>query len=883
MNEPGSVGQDPTSERDDQTGERASHSARPQHPSVWVDIRDAKKLKDERRFHRRVRDWLMAEPPTPNRIPNMPLIEPTKGRIGICCSGGGIRSASYNLGGLQVLREEGVLGEAEYISAVSGGSYIAAAYASMTSDWPPQAEEKPIYAPASPEEKYLRNHSSYLAPGLGGKARLLLRVLLGMVVNLLFVGLAVAIVALPLGWLSRLGYPQLAKHGASGALQVKAWMWLAPTVPAAIAIAFAIPDLLFHLGKDGQRRWLEAWTARLMALALILAVVLLLVPQVLLWAREVGHANPTAVVEQIRSNTPKGSQKASEKATGLLQSINLGAILTAIAGALRAFVARKRSYFVLLAAAVAGPLVVITPALWLFNQGAVQGPHGSAMLWALAGAAALGGVMWLVADLTQWSLHPFYRRRLSSAFFVRRTGAADVEEIPYEQQIKVSDLQYTPGQFPDLIVCATANVSDEGVTPPGRSATPFTFSRLEIGGPVGALPAEDYENAAAGALRTITLPAAVAMSGAAVSPEMGKKTIKALSFLLALTNVRLGVWVPNPRRVEGLSQSRFELRSEGSSGVGRGRRERSDAPVEPNEPPGGSAPGWFKRRRPTPLYLFKELFGWTSVKDRFLYITDGGHFDNLGLIELLRRGCTTIFCLDAGGDPSGTYSALGEAVALARSELQVDIQIDPTPIKPGPNRIAPQDSVIGRYRFRMTPQRKAAGSVAEDEHTRWMGELVYCRAAVTEDAPWDVRAYYESDKRFPYHSTFDQLFNDQKFESYRALGAHTVRKAVVARHRRLAREAIRRILIEIARSRATITTSELLGRVDGHLLAARVATVRPLLEEIGELEEAARRPRLLLVIHEGGRIDDTTSELLEALYDYWRDAADPVESGDRHP
>jgi Patatin-like phospholipase len=878
MSETGCSGEKSTGESNGHTGESPSPHVREQeHHPVWVDVRDATELKDERSFRARVRDWLMVETPEPDWMPNMPLIEPLKGRIGICCSGGGIRSASYNLGALQVLREEGVLGEAEYISAVSGGSYIAAAYAAMTSYSPPRDEEKPIYAPASPEEEYLRNHSSYLAPGLGGKARLLLRVLLGMVVNLLFVGLAVAIVALPLGWLSRLGYPQLAQRGASGALNVKAWMWLAPTAPAAIAIAFAVPDLLFHLGKDAQRSWLEAWTARLMALAVILAIVLLLVPQVLLWAREVGHANPRAVVEHLNNSTPEASQKASEKATGLLQSINLGAILTAIAGALRAFVARKRSYFVLLAAAIAGPLVVITPALWLFNQGAAQGPHGSAMLWALLGAAGLAGALWLVADLTQWSLHPFYRRRLSSAFFVRRARAGtaqerDVAEIPYEHEIKVSELQYEPGLFPDLIVCATANVSDEGATPPGRRASPFTFSRLEIGGPIGALRATDYEMAAAGALRTITLPAAVAMSGAAVSPEMGKKTIKALSFLLALTNVRLGVWVPNPRRVDGLSQSRFDLGSDGS-GAGQETLERL---VGRKESADGHTPGWFTRRRPTPLYLFKELFGWTSVKDRFLYITDGGHFDNLGLIELLRRGCTTIFCLDAGGDPSGNYSALGEAVALARSELQVDIQINPTPIKPGTDRIAPQDSVVGRYRFRMTPERKDAGSVADDEDTQWMGELVYCRAAVTEDAPWDVRAFHESDKRFPYHSTFDQLFNDQKFESYRALGAHTVRKAVVARHRRFAREAIRGILIRIARDRATITTTDLLGRVDQHLLAARVTTLRPLLEEISELEESARRPRLLLVIHEGGRIDDATNALLEALYDYWKDAPDPI-------
>jgi hypothetical protein len=847
------------------------------HRPVWVADRDAESLRDPRGFLRRVRDWFIVEPPKAAWMPNMPLIEPTEDRIGICCSGGGIRSASYNLGALQVLREEGILERADYIAAVSGGSYIAAAFAAMTCNSPPRDGEKPIYAPASPEEEYLRNHSSYLAPGLGGKARLLLRILLGMIVNLTFIGLAVAIVALPLGWLARAGYPQLAHGGSSGALHVKRWMWLVPTVLTGLGVGLAIPDLVRHLKNDDIRRRLEAWTTRLIGLAILLAVAMLLVPQLLLLAREVGHANPTAVVDRLSKSSVAEPQKASEKATGLLQSINLGAIFVAVLGALRAFVARKRSFFVLAAAAVAAPLVVITPALWLFNEGAVVGPHDPTMLWIVAGAAAVAAVLWVVADLTQWSLHPFYRRRLSSAFFVRRHGRASgsfaergVEEVPYAEQIRLSDLSYLPGKFPDLIVCAAANVSDEGATPPGRWATPFTFSRQEIGGPVGALRTEEFERAADGALRTITLPAAVAMSGAAVSPAMGKKTIKAMSFLLGLTNVRLGVWVPNPRRVDTLSESRLAPVS---------RALHKALPLEDLSVrrAGRPAPGLKRltRRRPTPWYLFKELFGLTSVNDRFLYITDGGHYDNLGLIELLRRGCTTIFCLDAGGDPSGTYSALGEAIALARSELQVDIDVDPSPIKPGSDRISAQDSVLGRYRFRVTPERNDPGAAAADEHTRWVGELVYCRAAVTEDAPWDVRAFHDNDKRFPYHSTFDQLFNDQKFESYRALGAHTARKAAVDRHRRLVREEIRSILKRTACERAKITTSALRDQVLPRLAAARISKLRPLLEEIADIEEAKKRPPLLLVIQDGSRIDDATDAALQLVYDYWVGRAAP--------
>ena len=101
-----------------------------------------------------------------------------------------------------------------------------------------------------------------------------------------------------------------------------------------------------------------------------------------------------------------------------------------------------------------------------------------------------------------------------------------------------------------------------------------------------------------------SLPAAVAMSGAAISPSMGKLTRRPFRFLLALANVRLGVWVPNPRWVDAM----------GSKQTGR-------------------------FGRPRPSYLFNEMIGRNRIGAKYLYVTDGGHYENLGLVELLRRGC----------------------------------------------------------------------------------------------------------------------------------------------------------------------------------------------------------------------------------------------------
>jgi hypothetical protein len=165
--------------------------------------------------------------------------------------------------------------------------------------------------------------------------------------------------------------------------------------------------------------------------------------------------------------------------------------------------------------------------------------------------------------------------------------------------------------------------------------------------------------------------------------------------------------------------------------------------------------------KPGPWYLVKEMLGRNSVNDPYLYVTDGGHYENLGLVELLRRGCTEIFCFDASGGTS--MSALGDAIALARSELEVEIKIDPSPlVEDEESRLAEQACVEGTITY---PNGRK-------------GVLIYARSVVTESAPYDVQAFRQSDKAFPHHSTADQLYTDQKFEAYRALGGHIGRDAL---------------------------------------------------------------------------------------------------------
>jgi hypothetical protein len=275
------------------------------------------------------------------------------------------------------------------------------------------------------------------------------------------------------------------------------------------------------------------------------------------------------------------------------------------------------------------------------------------------------------------------------------------------------------------VVCAAANVSDPGATPPGRAVTSFTFTPQQIGGPlIGTVPTREYEDVLEHRKRDFTLPAAVAMSGAALSPSMGKATRAPLRFLLTLGNARLGVWVPNPRRMEDMRGTRV---------------------------------------RPSPLLLFSELLGRNSADAKFLYVTDGGHYENLGLVELLRRGCLHVYCFDASG--GSDIQELGDAIALARTELGVEVDLEPdkaAAVVPGEAGVAAANCVLGQIRF-------PDGQV---------GTLVYVRSVLTADAPHDVRAYHEIDPAFPHNSTGDQLYTDQRFEAYRVLGREAAKRAV---------------------------------------------------------------------------------------------------------
>lgn len=315
----------------------------------------------------------------------------------------------------------------------------------------------------------------------------------------------------------------------------------------------------------------------------------------------------------------------------------------------------------------------------------------------------------------------------------------DAEERPYAAQYLVNECQ--PDALPELLVCAAANISDKNVTPAGSNVTSFVFSKDWIGGPlVGAVSSAEFGDAVhkgSPQSRFATLPTAMALSGAAFAPSMGRMTRSWLRLYMVLANLRLGVWVPNPRRIN-------DFKTVGGR-FGRQLLPRFD-------------------------YLLREIFGRNHLDAPFLYVTDGGHYENLGLVELLRRKCEAIWCIDASGDQIDTFNTIGGAFLTAEAELGIRFDIDPKG-KMAPTKDRPTD---GKPWFVESPFCHGTFRYADGSE----GILIIVKAGIPANAPWSVRSYQAQHPHFPCDPTLDQLFDGERFEAYRQLGRFSMEEAL---------------------------------------------------------------------------------------------------------
>jgi hypothetical protein len=232
-------------------------------------------------------------------------------------------------------------------------------------------------------------------------------------------------------------------------------------------------------------------------------------------------------------------------------------------------------------------------------------------------------------------------------------------------------------------------------------------------------PANYWQKSFAGG---VTLGQAVAISGAAASPNMGYNTSPLVAFLLTMFNFRLGWWFPNPGRAQRRSGGlRASLR-----------------------------------------YLLEEFSGKSHEMSPFINISDGGHFENLGIYELVRRRCKVIIASDAECDDQLQFGSLGNVVRICETDFGAKIDLDVSSIRKQPNGYSRAHCAVGKIAY-------SNGS---------MGWLIYLKATVTGDEDVALAQYRSLQPTFPHETTADQLFSEDQFESYRKLGQHVVRAAL---------------------------------------------------------------------------------------------------------
>jgi len=352
------------------------------------------------------------------------------------------------------------------------------------------------------------------------------------------------------------------------------------------------------------------------------------------------------------------------------------------------------------------------------------------------------------------SFHRYYRKQLADYFLQFARNDFDNMLLKDVFNINSEKKEGYIAPYPLINTCLNLlNPAGDDVFKGTKTSDYFLLSPLYCGsGLVGYVPTDRYLD-----YQKMTLPAAVTISAAAVNPGMGMYSNKMLSILMTVFNARLGFWISNPLILK-----------------------KAKAIV------------WW------PVYFFRELVGRIGSGNTMINISDGGHIENLGVYELLRRGCRLIVAVDAGEDYAYGFADLNNLIIRARNELGLEIRFrdDEQPedlIRPRPSQVYSKKRFAIADIYQWWEDDKVILSANQEQSTelvnfnepRKIGTFVYVKSAVlaptgkpalTEDGTPAERRKYGTYKykiyhpEFPHEPTSDQFFDEIQWESYFQLG-----------------------------------------------------------------------------------------------------------------
>jgi Patatin-like phospholipase len=695
---------------------------------------------------------------------------------GLALSGGGIRSAAFCLGALQALNEARVLERIDYLSTVSGGGYIGCSLsAALEKSDPPGQFPFGVndVEDETPSMQHVRDYSNYLFPN--GAIDLLDNLAIyvrGLVANFVLIMpiilIAAALTILFNPTIHSLIEPDLAGYKLRNFLGLPYFL-----LTTYLAIALFLIGVIWGLIRSVRRRqndpeiiterrsegWISFFSSgpRIVgAVAVTVGICALFEFQSLVLYTMFKHQDgsllsvPLARINQIVLVLAPFGAAIAFLGRKLAEFVKASAESSATRAQIAGFAAKAAIYF----AAIIVPLLLWVVYLNLSYWGIcahekncslpfVGTNHSMAAYWYVVAGYVLFAALFLALAFflrpNANSLHPLYRDRLGKAFLFQPLARVQHDQVIEPLSLKLSKLSGKHGPY--HLINTVLNVQNSMMANRrGRNADFFLFSPRFIGSESTRYVATaDYDTVNMGP----DLATVMAVSGAAASSSMGAQSIKPLTPTLALLNIRLGFWLRNPSHMKFLKEF-----------------------VEAGKP----AP-WNRRAN---FYFFLELLGLLNETKKSVYLTDGGHIENLGLYELLKRGCRVIVAIDAEADGEMAFGSFNTLVRYARIDLGIEIDLPWQQITNVTKKTNKKIEATGDAKKKRGPH-CAIGRITyswNNGRPDRTGVLVYIKSSLTGDENDYVYHYKKRYWAFPHETTLDQMFSEEQFEAYRALGYH---------------------------------------------------------------------------------------------------------------
>ncbi len=671
-------------------------------------------------------------------------------KMGLAISGGGIRSASFALGLLQALngvvmigksrdgkiRKGRVFEQLDYLSTVSGGGYIGSAltwfnqqYASGDTFYFPFGR-KFVGARTDAGDKqgdilnFIRQHGDYLVPGEGlSFFSALMVVLRSMVVSFLvyFVLLVLAFQGLILAGV----FDPVIEYGfGASMIRFPNWVLLGA---AGLGLLFVLVCVLYALGT-----YLVRWLGNRRDYSLRVRI-----------QRWLGYLGSVILALLVAGTVPLVASAIDQLALASSETAGAGASLLGVIGGAYQFMQQHKGKA---SGAFSGTRIILTCLLLIYGFAllayGVAGQLGAYNPVLVVGVLALLLATAVFVNLNYFNLGRMYRDRLIETFLPNRDAVSkNLWQMATESdRTRLHQVNGDDQQGPLHLVNTNVILIDSIDSKfRGRGGDNFVLSAIACGSDAtrGWMRTEHFDRG------NMTLATAMAISGAAANPNTGVAgrglmRSKAVSFLMFLLGVRLGYYVANPdKEVKGFYR--------------------------------------FLTRWLSPNYIYPGirhgLFGrGFNTRAGYLELSDGGHFENLGLYELIRRRLDLIIVSDAGADPEFSFQDLANAVEKVRVDFGAVIRFDEG--KYDLRHLMPGSAGKSLFvrRYDLARRGFAIAQIHYGGDDEKIGTLLYVKTTMTKKLPADVYGYKDAHPSFPDQSTADQFFDESQFEAYRELG-----------------------------------------------------------------------------------------------------------------